>query len=174
MHLSKNSVFTTFYFIFISMIFKNISDEELKTVIANSINWSDAIRKCGRRKSGASFQNFQVRVKKLGCDISHFLGRATHTGFRHTGKAKKKHWSKMLIEKLYHERERNGRFRQAYTEYCIETSVEIKCVDCGNKGEWLGKKLRLQINHKNSKHSDNRPENLEWCCPNCHDLKTIY
>ena len=36
--------------------------------------------------------------------------------------------------------------------------------------EWRGKKIVLEIEHKNGNGTDNRKENLEWLCPNCHSL----
>lgn len=46
---------------------------------------------------------------------------------------------------------------------------ENKCFECG-LGEWRGKKLTLEIEHKNGTHSDNSRENLIAICPNCHSL----
>jgi len=160
--------------IMIHMAFKHVSDFQLKDIIASSINWNESMRKCGRYCGGACLQNFQVRVKKLGYDTSHFLGKASHTGFRHTGKARKKSWKEVLINGKHLQRERCQRFRRAYREYCNENGITIQCIECGNTGEWRGKSLRLQINHKDEVRSNNIPSNLEWICPNCHDVKTVY
>lgn len=46
--------------------------------------------------------------------------------------------------------------------------MEYKCSKCGNEGEWIGEKLVLQLEHKNGDNTDNRIENLEFLCPNCH------
>ena len=45
--------------------------------------------------------------------------------------------------------------------------IEYVC-ECGNSGEWQGKKLVLQLEHKNGNTYDNRLENLCFLCPNCH------
>lgn len=153
---------------------KFVTDEKLAEIVKQSISWSGAIKFCGSSASGASFQYYQSRIKRLGFDTSHFLGKASHTGFRHTGSAKKKHWSQILVERKTFDRESGKQFRRAYTEYCEENNVPIKCVECGNNGTWLTKKLKLEINHKNDCRWNNIPQNLEWICPNCHSIKTIY
>jgi len=48
------------------------------------------------------------------------------------------------------------------------------CDDCGNDGNWNGKKLVLQLEHKNGKNNDNRLENLAFLCPNCHTQTKTY
>jgi len=50
---------------------------------------------------------------------------------------------------------------------------EYKCEICG-VNEWNGKSLRLQVHHINGDHSDNRLENLQLLCPNCHTQTDTY
>lgn len=52
---------------------------------------------------------------------------------------------------------------------------EYKCENpnCGIS-EWDGKSLRLQIHHINGDHYDNRIENLQLLCPNCHSQTDTY
>jgi 5-methylcytosine-specific restriction endonuclease McrA len=45
---------------------------------------------------------------------------------------------------------------------------EYQCQKCGNAGNWCGEKLTLHLDHKNGLLEDNRFENLEYLCPNCH------
>ena len=44
---------------------------------------------------------------------------------------------------------------------------EYKCEKCGIS-EWNGEHITLEIHHINGNHSDNRLENLQILCPNCH------
>ena len=46
--------------------------------------------------------------------------------------------------------------------------LEYKCQCCSLEPVWNGKKLVLQLEHKNGNRNDNRLENLEFLCPNCH------
>ena len=55
-----------------------------------------------------------------------------------------------------------------------ENRLEYKCAECGNRGEWLGKPLSLQLDHINGKNNDHRIENLRFLCPNCHTQTDTY
>lgn len=48
--------------------------------------------------------------------------------------------------------------------------IPYQCETCGSDGSWLGKKLALQLDHRNGKNNDNRIENLRYLCPNCHAI----
>lgn len=44
-----------------------------------------------------------------------------------------------------------------------------KCNKC-NLSEWLGEKITLELEHIDGNHHNNKRENLEVLCPNCHSL----
>lgn len=50
---------------------------------------------------------------------------------------------------------------------------EYKCERCKNT-EWEGEPIPLQIHHINGVHNDNRIENIQLLCPNCHSLTDTY
>jgi predicted RNA-binding Zn-ribbon protein involved in translation (DUF1610 family) len=115
----------------------------------------------------ASWTWLKSKIIKLGVDTSHFLGKAAHAGSRNKGKAAKHSASKILVEGKC-QRERTHRLRRAL----LELGRVHECKDCGNKGEWNGKKLVLEIDHKNGDWSDCRESNLDFVCPNCHSTRT--
>ena len=45
-----------------------------------------------------------------------------------------------------------------------------QCELCGIV-EWFGKKIPLELHHKNGNHFDNSLDNLQILCPNCHSIQ---
>lgn len=50
---------------------------------------------------------------------------------------------------------------------------EKRCECCGNT-EWMGKPINLELHHLNGNPRDNRLENLQILCPNCHSYTDTY
>lgn len=48
-----------------------------------------------------------------------------------------------------------------------------ECYECGLT-EWRGKPLSLELHHVNGRGNDNRLENLQLLCPNCHSQTANY
>lgn len=56
----------------------------------------------------------------------------------------------------------------------IENGIkEEKCEYCG-RYEWMGRKIPLELHHINMNHYDNRIENIQILCSNCHSIAHNY
>lgn len=137
--------------------------ELLESIVKGSLTITEVLTKLGLRFSGGSHGHIKDLIKKYGLDTSHFLGQRFHCGRK--SHPNKYHWSeKLVLREGSHRREHGYILRRRL----IESGREYKCVKCGNTGEWHGEPLVLQVNHRNGNWVDDRPENLEFRCPNCH------
>ena len=46
--------------------------------------------------------------------------------------------------------------------------MNYECNRCGQGPEWLGNAITLDVDHINENWMDDRLENLQFLCPNCH------
>ncbi len=137
--------------------------ELLEPLVKESTSIAQVLRKLGLREAGGSHSYISIKIKEYGLDSSHFLGQAANCGENHKG-GHKQEWKEILAERAEGKRQRSFKLRRAL----IESGVEYKCAKCGNEGEWNGQPLMLQVEHKNQNWLDDRRENLEFLCPNCH------
>ena len=56
----------------------------------------------------------------------------------------------------------------------IESGLKEEKCECCGLTEWMGKKIPLELHHKNMNHNDNTLENLQILCSNCHSLAHEY
>lgn len=134
-----------------------LSDGEFIELVNNSSCISDILRTLGYSTNGNSWGNKIVkeRMEKLGLKFN---------------KINKNYFNKnntpLPLEKvLTKDSEYN---RTKLKERLVKEGLkEYKCECCGIT-EWNGKPLALQLHHINGIHNDNRLENLQLLCPNCH------
>lgn len=134
------------------------TDDEFVKIVEESNSYSDCLRKLGlTTRGGSSTDILKKRIKELNLSVEHFgkLPKQSSTA-QYTLK-------EILVENsFYHSisRLKKRLIREGYLEY--------KCACCGNKGEWNGQLLSLQLDHINGINNDHRIENLRFLCPNCH------
>ena len=122
---------------------------------------AEVVRKLGLMVTGGNHSHIKRKLLEHNIDISHFLGKHSNLGKK---SAIKKHWKEILIERNDKKRELAFRLRRAL----IESGRDYKCEICGLKDKWNNKTIRLEVDHKNNRCNDDRPENLRFLCPNCH------
>lgn len=137
----------------------------LAPVIAGSQSFAEVMRKLGIRVTGGSHAHLKRLASKYGLTTSHFLGRGSNCGVCHRGGPTKKTASEILVlRRRTQYKESAFRLRRAL----LEAGRKEACEECTLSTNWNGKILRLQIDHRNGKNWDNRPENVRFLCPNCH------
>lgn len=142
---------------------RKYTKELLEPIVADSDSIADVVRALGLKMSGSTQNLITTRIKEYGLDTAHFTGKAWRRGrtFDYEFKGAE-HYLVMLPE---------GAVRPAakyLRRAMIESGVEYVCVN-GHPPEWMGKTLRLHVDHVDGNNLDNRLKNLRFLCPNCHD-----
>ena len=135
--------------------------EMLESVVKSSMCVADVMRKLGVKRAGGSHSHLVRRFKFFEIDTSHFTGKGLSRG---RPSPRKKPWQEVLILRTDGKRQHAVVLRRAL----IEHGRKYVCEICGLAPIWNGKELRLQVDHKSRNWCNDRPENLQFTCPNCH------
>jgi hypothetical protein len=144
-----------------------LDDEEFSKLISVSRSWYDFANKSGNRSTFNVFRKSicMKRAKTLGIDTSHFRGQGTKIMnsevFIENGKYGNTVLKKRLIENMH-------------WPYECNSCKNIHYVERDGVLMWMDKPIVLQLDHKNGINTDNRIENLEFLCPNCHTQTSTF
>jgi hypothetical protein len=144
---------------------------ELEAAAKEAVSIAGVLRKLGLRQAGGTHSHIARKLRAFHIDTSHFLGCGANRGENHRG-PNKLPWGCVLVLRGDGPRQKAFRLRRAL----IESGRPYRCAapGCPVGEAWLGKPIHLHVNHKNGNWLDDRPENLEFLCPNCHSQTPNY
>ena len=146
---------------------RKYTKEILENVAKQCTSIRQMLQKFNLKETGGNYKGMQERCEKFGVDISHFTGQG---------------WNKLGHPNFGNNLDLNKRFciHSKKKSSCKTKEVllnrglkENKCEICGCT-EWLGKPITLQLHHINGNPCDDRLENLQILCPNCHSQTDTY
>lgn len=112
---------------------------------------------------GNTYREFKRILNKHNVDTSHFKNIYNNSSNKELTKCQ-----------IFYKNSKvgfNGRLLKYLKKFGLKNTQV--CERCG-RSEWEGEQIPLQVHHLNGKHSDNRIENLQILCPNCHALTDNY
>lgn len=150
------------------MVKTDWSKENLEKIVKESYSIAEVLKKLGLKVAGGNYANAQRHIDKYGLDVSHFTGARWQKSPNFT----KEDLKRVSLEDILKE---NTNYKSSYLrERLISAGYKkAKCEECG-MSEWNGKPLTLELHHINGNHYDNRLENLQILCINCHSQTDNY
>ncbi len=139
---------------------------DVRKAVAENKSIAGVLRQLGLRPIGGNYRTIKRLIVDNQISISHFTGQGWNVGL---GFKPNKGVSDQDLFVQHSSYKCSWRLREHYKR----TTKISRCEKCG-LDSWLGQPIPLEIHHINGINTDNRLENLQLLCPNCHALTNNY
>lgn len=136
-------------------------EEELRKLVASSDSYRSVLRACGLPDRGKNHDTLKARLVSIDCDVSHIKNKPKWAKAHSVTRVP---LEKHLVENSPY-RTKGSDLKRRILKAGLKKDL---CEICGMGPVWQEKPISLQLHHINGKPNDNRIENLQILCPNCH------
>ena len=140
--------------------------EDVKRAVTENKSIAGVLRQLNLRPIGGNYRTVKRIIADNEIDTSHFTGQGWNVGLAFKPN-KGISYRELFVQNSSYKC--SWRLREHYKK----AAGINHCEKCG-LNSWLGQQLPLEIHHLNGNHRDNRLENLQLLCPNCHALTNNY
>jgi len=142
------------------------TDQQLISATKNGVSYADVCRDLGLVVTNGNYRTLKKHIDRLQLDTTHFEGSKIFK--KGNTPSNKKELKDILKEGVSYQ---GSRLKRRLISEGLKQDI---CEQCGQLPIHNHKKLVLQLDHKNGNHTDNRLENLQVVCPNCHSQTNNY
>ena len=140
--------------------------EDVRQAVAENKSMAGVLRQLGLRPIGGNYRTINRLVSKNQIDTSHFTGQGWNVGLSFRP-------NKGFSDEVLFVEDSSYKCSWRLREHYKKTTNIRYCEKCG-LDTWQGQPIPLEIHHINGINNDNRLENLQLLCPNCHALTNNY
>lgn len=136
------------------------TDDQLRVAVTESVTMAEVMRKLGVVVSSTNHSRVLRDIRRVDVDTTHFLGKRWGVGKVPPG------WEARDLEDILvvGAREHTSHLKKRLLEEGLKDAL---CEEC-KIVVWNGKPAPLTLHHVNGNRLDNRIENLQILCANCH------
>ena len=143
------------------------SKERLINTVGKANCWFVWLGLLNIPKAGCNYKTLKRKAKEYNIDTSHFDYNYART---HNGSNSSKNFRN---EDLFKNGSKHYK-RTIRKEYILRILKGNEfCENCGIKN-WMNKNITFQLHHKDGNNENNKLENLQLLCPNCHSQTENY
>lgn len=143
--------------------------DTLSKLVEESGSIRQVLAKLGLKEAGGNYSNIKKRIEQFNIDTSHFHGQ---------GWAKGKSWTKTNLDDVLVENSTysSGLHRSTFRlkNQLLKLGYKQRVCEMCNNQKWMGEDIPLELHHINGNKFDNRIENIQMLCPNCHTFTDNY
>lgn len=144
-----------------SMSKRSWTIQNLEYAVKNSVSMRETLSCLRLHPTGGNYNNIRKHINQNNFDTSHWLGQAANKGKRFPKEPLP--LNKILVKNSFYSR--NNLKKRLIKDQLLDNT---KCNQCSIPPIWNDKALVFEIDHINGVFNDNRIENLQLVCPNCH------
>lgn len=134
----------------------------LEEAVTKSLTISELCKHLNITPAGGNYRTLKYKLKNWGIDTTHFIGRGWNVGLKFRPNPPKPLNEILVDGSIYG----SNKLRIRLIRDGIK---EHRCENC-ELSEWMGEKIKLELHHINGDNCDNRLDNLQILCPNCHSI----